>query len=357
VGLPSVAKVHHDLGGGGVCLYVAMLGVGMALLWVRATTSLGPEWSDARAATWLALTLVCLVVAYAVVYPRVTRGSDRDEALDAATGALLRGQFPYATGPGGPISPMPGELLLAAPFLLLLGTATYQTFFWLAAFFATARASLASPRQAVIVMASMLVLCPASVHEMVTGGDLLANAIWVMVFAMATVVASSPRGAISAAIALGIGLSSRAHFAAILPIVFLAACRKCGARAAVVRCAATTVALLAVTFPFYLYDPARFSPLHMVSRLDALSGVPHAVIVSSACASVLATTWLAFGPFSEPRWLGACAFAVDVPVAVASALAWHQLGMKGFDNHAWRALSGVPFGVLGAFEALRPRPA
>jgi hypothetical protein len=249
---------------------------------------------------------------------------------------------------------LPGELIFAAPIVLLFGTATYQTFVWLAAFTATLRTWTGSPRRSVLAIGSMLILCPACLHEIVTGGDLLANAIWVAVLAALTVAAPRRLGAAGAALALGVGLSSRAHFGAVLPVVFAATARKHGVPVAAARCAGAIVAFLAVTLPFYLNHRASFSPLHTVSQLDALSGWPHAVILSSAFASVFATVWVGLSPAGERRWPEACAFAVIMPVIVASALAWHQMRMRGFDFYAWYGLSAVPFAVLSALDVRSP---
>jgi hypothetical protein len=362
LGLPSVAKVHRTFGVVGVCLYVVVAGGSLALLPSREAPPW--RWTDGRALAAMLLTVALLGVAFAVVHPRVTAGSDRDEALDLATRELLAGRYPYshrafATGappgsPGGLISPMPGELILAAPFVVL-GTGALQTLFWLVVFFFVARQWLGSPGQALLASEAMLLLCPASLHEIVTGGDLLANALWVAALATAPVAATGVVGAALASAALGIGLSSRAHFLAVLPVVFVAVAQRRGRRPAAVRCAIAGAAFAATTAPFYLHDPAGFSPLHVVSLLDTLGGGgAFTIALSSVIASIVAAAWVARAPPTEAGWLGACAAALDAPVVVAAGLAWARFGMDGFDSHAWRGLSAVPFGVLAA---LAPRTA
>jgi hypothetical protein len=71
------------------------------------------------------------------IYPKANihtpmRGSDRDDALLDATSALLRGEFPYSrpTYLGNPITPLPGALLLAVPFVLAGNAALANALWW-----------------------------------------------------------------------------------------------------------------------------------------------------------------------------------------------------------------------------------
>ena len=291
----------------------------------------------------------------------MTSGSDRDEALDLATRELLHGRFPYrhrvfATGAvvaGGasPISPMPGELLFAAPFVLL-GSGAWQTFFWLSAFFYVAAAMLGSRGRALLALWSMLLLGPAALHEIVTGGDLLANSLWVLVLAALVVAAPTGGRAAASAILLGVGLSSRAHFGLLLPVVIVVLGQRHGWRAAAGRGALAAGAFLAVTLPFYLHDPAGFSPLHIAAKLGALDRVvPHTIAVVSVVAAIATTVVVAqHEGTSDASVLVASALVLGVPVVTAVALACARFGATGFGDFGWYALSSMPFGVLAALE-------
>ena len=119
MGLPSAAKAQHYAGAPGLVAYLTVL---VAAVWALRRLNVGAiaaSITHRRANAVLVMTLVALALAFVVVYPRATAGSDRDDALDLATRELLRGHSPYyrrvfATGalplPGGgnAISPMPG---------------------------------------------------------------------------------------------------------------------------------------------------------------------------------------------------------------------------------------------------------
>ena len=83
------------------------------------------------------ISLVLLAVAFGVIYPIANRGvsggSDRDEALNIAAAALWRGENPYyqRTYLGNVVSPLPGAILLAEPFVAI-GNSAYGNLFWLA---------------------------------------------------------------------------------------------------------------------------------------------------------------------------------------------------------------------------------
>jgi hypothetical protein len=195
---------------------------------------------------------ICLAIAFIVGYPLANSGvigpgSDRDEHVQIGATALLHGRYPYSlTGPeGNPISQMPGALLLAAPFVLL-GKGAYQNLFWLPMFGAVVALLSRDLRPALLLLIIVLSLSPVVLREYVTGGDLLANAIYVLVFTiwLVRVVPEPERvwATIGAAVALGVGLSSRMHFVLVLPLLFSTLQRRAGLAAAVRAVAITCAA-------------------------------------------------------------------------------------------------------------------
>jgi uncharacterized membrane protein len=250
---------------------------------------------------------------------------------------------------------MPGELFLAAPFVLL-GSGAWQTLFWLAAFFYVAAVILASKGRALFALWSMLLLGPAALHEIVTGGDLLANSLWVLVLGALFVGAYGHWAGAIAALLFGLSISSRAHFGLLLPIVFVTLGRRRGWGTASARCGLALGAFAAVTLPFYLHDPAAFSPLHAVGKLGALDrGVPHAVIVASVAGSIAFAAALARrGATSDGSVLATSAIVLGVPVVVAVVLACVSDGSAGLEEYGWYGISSMPCGVLGGVLIWRP---
>src|SRR5208337_1689916 len=222
--IPSLLQVQRYCGNAGgmrnLLAAPSILWIGYKHVFLR----LLPKINE-RDAFWLAVgTLIAVLVVFVCLYPVakagiVGRGSDADNALNIATRALLKGRYPYyqSTYLGNPISPLPGSLLLAVPFVLL-GNSAYQNLFWIAAFFVMAREWLASGRLALLLLWTILALSPVVWWELVTGGDILSNSIYVLVLLL-VLVRSIPNPNLTAlsktplAMLFGIGISSRANFA------------------------------------------------------------------------------------------------------------------------------------------------
>jgi len=194
-------------------------------------------------------------------------GSDRDDALDLAARELMHGRYIYypKTYHGNRISPLPGAVFLSVPFVLI-GKSAYQNLFWLLILFLTIRFYMKDGRLALLVFWSIFALSPVALQQLVTGGDLLANVIYVLAFTLLLIsVTRSPDAniwvKIMSAILLGIGLSSRANFLLVLPLVFSLLGQNIGWREAAKYSAIVVVTFAAVTLPFYLYDPEGFTPL------------------------------------------------------------------------------------------------
>jgi hypothetical protein len=228
------------------------------------------------------LTLLGLLVAFVIVYPVANSGlmgggSDRDEALNIAVAELVHWRYPYynKTYLEGPISPLPGAIVLAIPFVLI-GNSAYQNFFWLMAFFQVIKIYLKDGRLALILIWSILGLSPEVLREFLTGGDGLANSIYILIFILMLIrVILKPINylKIMSAVLLGIGLSSRPHLILLLPLVFSILIQKNGLKIATKYMLFICTALGAVTLPFYLYDPQAFSPLHQTTKLSQFSSI------------------------------------------------------------------------------------
>ena len=153
--VPSMGVVQRYFGNWGIALYLLVGAAGLLLL-VRNLDSVR-RWvarcSD-RQIFWLAgVTFFVILTVFLVVYPiantgQRSGGSDSDDALNIAANELMHGRYPYSprTYLDNPISPMPGAVLLAVPFVLL-GSSVYQNLFWLFVFFIVMRAYCRRPRK------------------------------------------------------------------------------------------------------------------------------------------------------------------------------------------------------------------
>jgi len=325
--IPSVGAVQKYTGLFGLAAYV--LAVGAALVaGLRFAPARLLALITARRCIWLAgATLVLLLGVFALVYPLanagvVGGGTDRDEALNIAIQELLRGRYPYypKTYLNAPISPLPGSLLLAAPFVLL-GNSAYQNMFWIAAFYLMVARYMHDPRVAFLACWTVLGLSPLFWQEFVTGGDLLANSLFVCVFTLLTLhVHQTPSTRswkkVAAALLLGIGLASRLNYLLVVLPIGAWLWRSIGRQAALAYMALTCITAACVTLPFYFYDPAGFSPLHTFRKVDQFGALlPFAGSLIIALSALTALLLALYPLHHDPAaFFRACALPQAVPI-------------------------------------------
>ena len=300
------------------------------------------------------------------IYPAVDGGrygftSDRDEAVDVGARELAAGRNPYACrvvpgehrdcrAQGNPIGPLPGALLLAAPFVLLLGLGALQTPFWLGAWLAVAARASGGAAIATGWTFALFACAPIVLAEIVTGGDLLANALWVT--AGVLLLATRPRldgPAWLAAIFLGVLLCGRSHFALVLPVLGLFLWRRWGFLQAAAAMLACVAAFLALALPYYLLDPPGFGPLQVQQKLRDLGGTGSQGVALALSALLAAGLGLLA---RELRSLMACcACALLVPVLYAVAQQSLAAGRVDFGFFAWYGLAATPFALVALMRA------
>src|SRR5216683_580770 len=239
--IPSCGVIQKYFGNIGLLIYLV---AATAILWLvfRYLLELVLSRLSERQAQFLAaVTFVALIAVFALVFPRATvhvagRGSHADDALNLAVGELLHGRYPYyvQTYLQNAIANFPGAILLAAPFVLL-GNSAYQNLFWFGVFFFAVSRLQQSWRGGLILIWIVLLFSPVVINYVVTGGDDLANSIYVLLFMLLTVrwVSSSDVPAwkrVLAALLVGVGLSSRANFLLVMPQLFAALTIKAGWR-------------------------------------------------------------------------------------------------------------------------------
>jgi hypothetical protein len=317
---PSLGLIQKYFGKPGLVIYAV---VAPAALWL--TFRYG-SWvlsllSQQNCLYLLLLTFVALVAIFAVVYPKANlhiagRGSDADDGLNLAANQLLNGRYPYyaRTYLDNPLSPLPGAILLAIPFVLL-GSSAYQNLFWLAVFCFVLFRTMQSWRGTLILFWTILIFSPVVMNHLVTGGDYPANTVYVLGFMLLTLSwgarADSPSWKkLLAVLLLGIGLSSRANFLLLMPQLFSALTLRAGWRTAATYSALALMACAAITIPFWIHDPAGFTPFHnQAHKVAEFQGIlPFASLVVPALGGciALALAWSSIRRKKE-TWLRDCA--------------------------------------------------
>ena len=349
--LPSTAIVQRHLGLAGVAAYL-LVASALLLLLVRHRHALAKRASrlTGRQVLWLAtLTFLLVLAAFLIVYPIadsgvVGGGSDNDDALDGAATELLHGRHPYyARNYRGNATPqLPGAVILAAPFVLL-GYSAYQNIFWLLAFFVAMKHHFRDSRLALLLVWAIFALSPVVLYEILVGSDRMANSLYVLLAVLWMVRAISSPGlprwqVVVPAIFMGVTLSSRANFLLLLPLVFSAMVRAAGWKRAGTYAAITGATFLAVTLPFYLYDPSAFSPLDTSAKLGQFEPVlPLAGLLVPLATLILALILAVLQPESRDQdaLLRNCAIVLAFPVLCGIVLRSVKVGGVGLSFAAY----------------------
>ena len=305
--------------------------------------------------------ITLLVIAFLIIYPMVNtslpgRGSDRDDALNLAAAALLRGEYPYAdwTYLGNPITTLPGAIIFALPFVVL-GNSAYQALPWLLAWIWAVRRAAASRALAAAVVCVVL-LSPETLRETLSGGDLLVNGIYVCLSAawLAHQAETAPQKSgilLLAAVLFGLALASRPNFALVWPIVVACVTRSAGLRSAIPVLLGSVGAAVAVTLPVYLINPSGFSPLHVASKL-VFSSIPNSATVIMAASVSLSLLLAARSHRGRMMW--DCAIACYLPFLLMAAFA--SLDARSLDSYGLGySLCCLPFVGL-AIAARQQQP-
>jgi hypothetical protein len=341
----SMQVVHRLVGWAGVAVY-AVAATGWAVV-------LAPRlarWLDAQgrqirivaASVGLAVVASLLAVGYPLSRSgRFGQGSDRADALNIAATRLLEGLYPYdaVTYLGGKITPLPGAVLLAVPFVWAFGTVVVQNLALAGALLWALRETAPSSGSALTAWATVMVLIPETLREFVTGGDLFVSAILPLV-ALALVCRAAARGAtmtlVAAAALLGFSVCTRPHMM-LLPVLAVGWMwgRRGGGTAAIV--AGTSAAtFLVVALPFYLADPAGFSPLHVAGKTTGETTVTTALVLQAAVAAAVvagAAWWLSRRSFQALLTSSAVVLAAPAVLSIVNVAAGGggiDVGLVGF---------------------------
>jgi hypothetical protein len=359
--IPQLAKYFHDLRlflvflTGALCIVVLVA----SLRWLLA------KQTD-RISTMAFVTFwSVMVILYLFLYPLSQRhavgsGSDAEDALRVAATQLMQFHYPYygRTFAGNPITPLPGAVLLAVPFQAVHRIGL-QNIFWLAGFICFCAGFFRRRATALAFLIVMTFAALVSLDHFVVGGDYTVNLWYVCVASYLFVKAYDGNhrawAGIAAGVLLGVTLSSRAVYPLVFIPLLTAYVRQHRSLlgAGLIMLNPLLVATV-ITVPFYFYDRAHFSPLHIAQKLNFLP--PRQadmalilltwVAISVACSgyfvrltlarlfliagiassSILLTPGilLLFSDQSQERGLGVLSYA-NVPATLIALWAFYQL--------------------------------
>jgi hypothetical protein len=221
---------------------------------------------------WLPLLFLTLTAAFAVLYPislkhTLNKGSDREDALRIELSAVRHHQYPYdaRTFLGNPPTPLPGAMLLAAPFFAI-GHIAWQNFLWLALFFLFAIHFFRYRATALFFLAVFLLFAPGNLSDFTSGGDYLTNFFYlgIAVFLFVKSLDRSFSISILAALFLGVTLSSRIIYIDVLVPLLALTLQRISRPRIVVLFIIVFIAATAVTLPIFTPDPFA----HLIRQVD-----------------------------------------------------------------------------------------
>jgi hypothetical protein len=327
VGFAQITKYFH--GTRQLLIAVAIvLCVALAMLWLR-WKQLKPD--NDLPALWIAVPWCLFTLLFAVLFPIAHRhtlgvGSDRGDALRVSASALLHGHYPYyaTTYLGNAITPLPGAILLAAPFFLL-GNVSLENLFWLALFLWFSYSFFRGHSTAIIYVLLLLATSASNLDDFVVGGDYVANAMYVCVAVALVLVTHRDKISlwqpIAAEILLGLAVDSRPIYVVAISLVF-AYLLQHEKRSVAIRALLVSGSVAAlISIPFYLYDPAHFAPLHIEHKLDFIPAQYHASLVMPAL-GLLASCSGFFVRLSRQRLYLLIGVSLFFMVGLAGIISW-----------------------------------
>jgi hypothetical protein len=262
-----------------ICKYLSHSKAAAATVLGLLSIALGMYWLDRLnkrqrqiGIGWFVLLFLALTAAFAVLYPislkhALNSGSDREDALHIELNAVRHHQYPYDTRTflDNQPTPLPGAMLLAAPFFAL-GHIAWQNFLWFALFFVFAIRFFRNRATALFFLALFLLFAPGNLSDFTSGGDYLTNFFYVAI-AVALFTRSLGRSwyvSIPAALFLGVALSSRIIYAVILIPLLAPALQRTSRSRTFVLFLVVLIAAAAVTLP--IFAPHPFT--HLLEQLD-----------------------------------------------------------------------------------------
>lgn len=346
--------------------------VGYGIVVTASMSVLVPCGSDLlrRAPAWVlpALAAGCvalLVVAFVMGFPdaygfALGVGSDRANALDVALAQLADGRYPYTatTYVGNPITPLPGALLLAAPFWWVAGTAAWQNLAWVFLLLPVLNGGWRLRSRPTVLWALTALGGLEVLREFVVGDDLVSSAIPAVAAVAWTLRAARGRATwvlAGASILLGVATCTRPHMLLVVVIAVAAVGMAAGARRALLVGVGASLVWVALVVPFLRGGVARFSPLHTVAKVTGDRALTVGMIAIALGATALVVVVLAVTRPSGATGVGwLCAAALFAPSVLS--LVRRLLVGPSAELDLTLGAAAVPFAVWATASPLLRRP-
>lgn len=260
----------------------------------------------------LALAFLALLISFVVLYPKAQRhtvgqGSDREDALRVELAAVLHHQYPYdaRTFLNHPPTPLPGAMLLAAPFYLA-GRVAIENIVWAAAFCCFLLCFFRCRRTALVYFVLFLITALENLNDFDVGGDYVTNIMYVCIalfcFAKATDRDASWPKVTAAVTFLGIALSSRVVYVVVLPPMFAYVAQRNRLGRTLALCGGVLLAAALVTLPVFFPHPIAHLYAQLNQNANKLTVLPSFLTgVTLPTAALLVASAAFFFRMSLPR--------------------------------------------------------
>lgn len=280
-----------------------------------------------------------------------------------ALSELAGGRYPYAatTYLQNPITPLPGALVLAAPFRFLLGTAAWQNVAWTALLLPVLNGGWRLRPGPTVLWLLTVVYGLEVWREFLIGDDLVTGAVPALAAVAWTLRVATPPSVRSpgadtasdgsapfltaAAVALGVTTCTRPHLALVVVVVAVAVGLRAGRRRGLFVGVVAAAVWAVLVVPFLLGGLARFSPLHVAAKVTAQRGLSVGIVVIALGAALLlgAVLWRVRPASAEAvGWL--CAAVMFAPSVLSPARALAETGAVWSADLTLGA-GAVPFAV------------
>jgi hypothetical protein len=261
-----------------IATLVSLLSIALGMYWLDRLNRRSRQISLA----WFLLLYIIFTTAFVVLYPislkhTLNHGSDREDALRIELTAVRHHQYPYdaRTFLGNPPTPLPGAMLLAAPFFEA-GHIAWQNLLWLALFFWFTVRFFRHRATALLFLTVLLLFAPSNFSDFISGGDYLTNFFYVAI-AVSCFVQSLSRPlhiCILAAIFFGLTLSSRGIYVVILIPVFVLTLQRVTRTKAAILFGIILATTAAVTIPIFMPHPLANLLRQLSQSPDKLRYIP-----------------------------------------------------------------------------------